>query len=77
MPVQEIGDNLVIFYNRLVLLYTVFIIFVPNLKVTNYSMPLHVMANFGRFPCECDLEGYVSLLIMFVGMRCDAAPSTC
>ena len=35
-------------------------------------MPLHVMANFGRFPCECDLEGYVSLLIMFVGMRCDA-----
>ncbi|KAL5516431.1 hypothetical protein EMCRGX_G001759 [Ephydatia muelleri] len=27
-------------------------------------MPLHVMANFGGFLCECGLEGYVSLLIM-------------
>ena len=29
-------------------------------------MPLHVMANFGGFLCECGLEGYVSLLITFV-----------
>ena len=37
-------------------------------------MPLHVMANFGGFQCECGLEGYVSLLIMFVlfwGCVCD------
>eukprot|EP00731_Ephydatia_muelleri_P008290 Em0004g628a len=27
-------------------------------------MPLHVLANFGGFLCECGLEGYVSLLIM-------------
>ena len=38
-------------------------------------MPLHVMANFGGFLCECGLERYVSLLIMFVlfwGCVCDA-----
>ena len=38
-------------------------------------MPLHVMANFGGFLCECGLEGYVSLLIMlvlFLGCVCDA-----
>eukprot|EP00731_Ephydatia_muelleri_P032636 Em0024g180a len=29
-------------------------------------MPLHVMASFGGFPCECGLERYVSLLIMHV-----------
>ncbi|KAL5481393.1 hypothetical protein EMCRGX_G021541 [Ephydatia muelleri] len=27
-------------------------------------MPLHVLANFGGFLCECGLVGYVSLLIM-------------
>ena len=34
-----------------------------------------VMAYFGGFPCECGLERYVSLLIMFVlfwGCVCDA-----
>ena len=25
------------------------------------TLALHVMANFGGFPCECGLERYVSL----------------
>ena len=40
--------------------------FCTKFKSAPISMPLHVMAYFGEFPCECGLERYVSLLIMFV-----------
>ena len=40
------------------------------------TLALHGMANFGGFPCECGLERYVSLLMIFMlfgGCACDAA----